>query len=84
MSIFIVNLHELNIRELLEVQRDQISDVEISAVGRACPFEEDVRDAVTDFQPAVACESVIERDPAKGESFGRSWTFEIFIERGLR
>ena len=42
-----------------------------------------MRDAVTDFQPAISCETVVKRDPAKGESFGRAWSFEVFIERGL-
>src|SRR5688500_20041179 len=43
-----------------------------------------MRDAITDFQPAITSESIIERDPAKGESFGCTWTLEVFIERGLR
>ena len=82
-SILVINFHKLNIVELLEVQGDQIGDIEVSPIGHAGAFEEDMRDAITDFQPAVACKSVIERDPAKGESFCRARTFEIFIERGL-
>ena len=68
-SIFVVNLHKLNIVELLEIQHDQIRDIEITSIRCACSFEEDMRDAITDLQPAVTCESIIERDPAKGESF---------------
>lgn len=68
-SILVINFHKLNIVELLEIQGDQVRDVEISPIWSTCAFEEDMRDAVTDIQPAVACESVIERDPAKGESF---------------
>src|SRR5688572_14046210 len=43
-----------------------------------------MRDTIADFQVAISCESVIERDPAKGEPFCRTWTFEVFIQRGLR
>ena len=67
--IFIVDLHEADFGELLEIQRDEIGDGEIPAFGRACSREEDMRDAIADFQSAVAGESVIESDPAKGESF---------------
>ena len=82
-SVFVINLDEADFRELLEIQRDQIGDVKIPPIGGACPFEEDVRDAIANFQSIIACESVIERDPAKGESFGRAWSLEVFIERGL-
>src|SRR4026208_292983 len=43
-----------------------------------------MRDAIADFQYAISCETVIERDPAKGESFRCTRTFEIFIQRSLR
>jgi len=69
---------------LFEVQRDQICDVKIPPVRHAGSNEKDMRNAVTDFQPAIAGEAIVECDPAKGESFCRAWTFEIFIERGLR
>lgn len=39
---------------------------------------------IADFQPTIAAESIIERDPAKGESLGRAGAFEVFIQRGLR
>lgn len=68
---------------MLEIQRDQIRDVEIPPIGSTCSFEKDMRDVVADFQPAITCEAVIERDPAKGESFSCTWTFEIFVESAL-
>ena len=84
MSIFVIDLDKTNFGELLEVQHNQICNIEISSIRRASPFEEDVRDAVADFQPAVTGESVVECNPTEGESFCRAWTFEVFIQRGLR
>src|SRR6185295_7152749 len=66
--------------ELLEIQHDQIRDVEIPPFGHASSFEKDMCDAITDFQPAIACETIIERDPTKGELFGRSRSLEVFIQ----
>ena len=68
----------------MRFKHDQIRDVEIAPIGRTGSREEDVRDAVADFQAAVAGESVIEGDPAKGESFRGAGTLEIFIQRSLR
>jgi hypothetical protein len=79
LSVLIIDLHESNFGELLEIQHDQIRDVEIPTVGHASSFEKDMCDAITDFQPAVPCETIIEHDPTKGELFGCTRSFEIFI-----
>ena len=41
-----------------------------------------MRDSIVNVQPAVAGESVVERDPAEGESLGGAGTLEVFIQRG--
>ena len=69
LPIFIINLHESNFGELFEIRHEQICDGEVSAFGRAATLEEDMGDAIPNLQPAVTGESVIERDPAEGESF---------------
>ena len=84
LSVLVIDLHEPDLRELLEIQSDQVSNVEVPAIGRADACEKDMRDTIADFQYAITSESVIESDPTKGESFCRARTFEIFVERGLR
>ena len=78
-SILIVDLDKSNLGELLDIQHDQVRNGEIPAFGCACAGEKDMRNAIANFQAAVARESVIERDPAKRKSFRRAGTFEIFI-----
>ena|SRR5687768_7870812 len=75
----VVNLHKTNFGELFEVQHNQIRDVELAPIGHAGAGQEDVRDAIADVQVAVAGESVIERDPAEGESLGGARPLEVFI-----
>ena len=82
--IFIIDLDKADFGKLLEIQGDKICDIEISSIGRAGSFQKNMRDAIPDFQPAIARESVIDGDPAKGESLGRAGTFEVFVEHGLR
>ena len=84
MPILIVDLHELNIVELFEIQPEQIGDVEIPAFGGTYTSEINFRHAIHYFQSAVACEAVVDTDPAEGSSFRRAGTFEIFVERGLQ
>ena len=81
---FIVDLDKPYFGELLKVQDDQIRDIEVPPIGRTGTSEKDMRDAIPDLQPAIARESVIDGDPAKGESLGRAGALEIFGECGLR
>ena len=84
MSVLVINLHELDRAELLEIQPEQISDVEVFAFGGAYTCKIHMCDTVSDFESAVACETVIDTDPAEGGPFGCTGTFEVFIERGLQ
>ena len=81
LSIFIVDFHELDRRELLEIQVDQVGDVEVFAFGGTYTFEINVGNAIRHFQFAIASEAIIDRDPTKGSSLGCTRTFEIFIQR---
>lgn len=83
MSIFIIDLHELNIIELFEIQCKQISNVEVLALRGAHAFEIDVRNTVVYFQFAVACKAVVDADPAVGVFLCCAGTFEECIESGF-
>ena len=43
-----------------------------------------MRYTIAYFKLTIASESIIERDPTIDKSFRRAWTFEVFVERGLR
>ena len=79
LPVLIVNLDELNLVELLEIQPEEIGDVEIPAFGGTYTSEINIRHAIHYFQSAVACEAVVDTDPAEGSSFRRAGTFEIFV-----
>lgn len=81
MSIFIVDFHELDRGELLEVQVDQVGNIEVFAFGSTHAFEIDVGNAIRHFQFAIAGEAIIDRDPAVGIFLGSAGSFEIFIKR---
>ena len=60
----IVNFYKLNIRELLEVERERARDVVERAVGLAIACEIDVRDSIGKLEFAVTRETVEdERQP---------------------
>ena len=83
MTVLVIYLHILDLRELFEIQIDQVDDVEVLAFGGTCTCQVNVRDAIVYFQIAVAGKAVIDSDPAIGIPFGRTWTFEELIERGF-
>ena len=57
-AVFIVDLDELDIRELLEVERERTRDVIERAIGLANSSEVDVRHAVSKLELAIACETI--------------------------
>ena len=65
MAILVIDLHEPDFRELLEIQIDQVNDVEVFAIRRTDACEKDMRDAITDFQSAITGKAIVDRDPAK-------------------
>ena len=65
MAILVVDLYKPDLWELLEIQIDQIGDVKVPAIGRTDACEKDMRDAITDFQPAITRKAIVDRDPAK-------------------
>ena len=42
-----------------------------------------MRDPIDQFKTTVAGETVVKGDPAIGKAFGRTRTFEIFIQKAL-
>ncbi|MCK7519367.1 MAG: hypothetical protein MZV64_17390 [Ignavibacteriales bacterium] len=81
-AILVVDLHKLDLGELLEVQPDQVGDVEVPAFGEAGAGQVDASNAIIHFQFAVAGKAVIDRDPTVGEAFGRAGTLEVFVQHG--
>lgn len=83
MSILIINLYELDLGKLFEIRADEIGNIEVSAFGSAGTCEINVRDAICNFQFAIASESVVDRDPAVCKSFRGTRTLKVFVQRGL-
>ena len=83
LPVRIVYLHILHFGELLEIEPDQVSNVEIVAIRCAHTREIHMSDAVIYIQFAIASKSIVDRDPAIGITFGRARTFEVFVERGF-
>jgi len=83
LSVLIIDFYELNLTELFKIQSEQISDVKVFAFGGAHTGKIYMRDAVRNFESAVACETVIDTDPTEGSSFDGTGTFEIFIQSSL-
>ena len=77
--ILVVDLYESNLGELFEVQSNQVCNSEIAPIGCAGACEEDVRDTISDFEPTITSETVIESYPAELEAFGGTRSFEVFI-----
>lgn len=84
LSVLVVDLHRLNLRELLEIQPNQIGDIKVLAFRSTHAGQVDVGNAIRDFQAAIACKSVIDTDPAIDEAFSGTWTLEKFVERPFR
>ena len=80
LPVLIVDLDEPNFGELLEIQIDEVGNVEVPAFGQTHAFEIHMGDPILQFKFTVACESVIDRDPAVGVFFRRAGTFEVFIQ----
>ena len=81
MPVLIVDLYELNLTELFKIQPEQIGNIEVFTFRCTDAGEVNIRNTVIDFQSAVACETVIDTDPAKGGAFGGAGTFEVFIQQ---
>jgi len=79
--MFIVDLDELNIGELLEVYHERARNGVKRPIGLAMTCEIDMRDALGILKPAVGCES-IEHQRQPLIPFNIAWSFEEFIEDG--
>ena len=62
--ILVIDLHELHLRELLEIQSDQVRNVEVPAFRRTHALKINIRHAIDYFQFAVAGKAVVDGDPA--------------------
>ena len=58
MTVFVIDLYELNIRELLEVEHERTGDVIERSIRLAATCEINMRHAVGKLKLAVACETV--------------------------
>ena len=80
----IVDLHELDLRELFKIGVDEIGDVVIAAIGETGAFEINMCNAVDHFELAVTSEAVVNGGISIGIFFRRTGTFEVFIESSER
>ncbi len=81
--MFIVDLDELNIGELLEVYHERARNGVQRPIGLAMTCEIDMRDAIGILKPAVACES-IEHQCKTLVPFNIARSFEEFIQDGTQ
>ena len=80
----IVDLHELDLRELFEIGVDEVGNVVVPAVGETGSLEVDVRHTVEYFELAVTSEAVVNGGISIGIFFRCTGTFEVFIESSER
>ena len=60
LSVLVIDLHELDFRELFEGQAQQVGDIEIPAFGCAGACQIDMGNAVFDLEPVITGEAVVE------------------------
>ena len=58
MTVFIIDLYELNIGELLEVKHERTGDVIERAVRLAVARKINVRHTISKLELAIACETI--------------------------
>ena len=80
----VVDLHELDLRELFEIGIDEVGDVVIPAIGETGAFEINMCNAIDHFELAVTSEAVVNGGISIGIFFRCTGTFEVFIESSER
>jgi len=69
LPILVIDLHKLDLRELFEIQSDEIGNIKVFTFRCACARQVDVCNAIVNFEPAITAETVIDCDPAVCKSF---------------
>jgi hypothetical protein len=78
-TVFVVDLNELDLRELFESGRQGLGNGIAGAVGLALTLEEDAQDTVGEFDAAVT-DKAIPDGGHTGNLFGGSGTAEVLID----
>ena len=84
LSVLVIDLDGSDLRELLEIQTEQIGDIELLAFRRASACQINICHTIIDLQPAVTGESVIDADPAVKITLGGTRSLKVFVESALR